>query len=79
MSDKAKKQGKKLSVPREMTEIEKSYQQNCLSAGQLQYQIRVYTEQLNQVNQQLLAINNEAAARKQLDEASKANLAVANV
>ncbi len=60
--------GKKLSVPRSMAEIQRAYQELCVKAGQLQYQVKVYGDELSKTNTELLAINNEAAARKQLDD-----------
>ena len=59
---------KKLSVPRELDAIQKEYQNTCFNAGQVQYQISVYKHELEMINERLLAINNEAAARRQLDE-----------
>jgi len=67
MSSKSSKPSKKLSVPREMEEISKEYQQQCFAAGQLQYEIKVKSDALDQVNDRLLALNNEAAARNTLN------------
>ena len=60
-------QTKKFSVPRELPEIQKEYQEQCISAGQLQYQMKVYSDALEKVNERLLVINNEAAARQKLN------------
>lgn len=67
MSNKSAKKPKSPSVPREMALIQKSYQDCCLKAGQLQYQIKVYTAELELTNNELWAINNEAAARNKLN------------
>lgn len=72
MSSKSTKKGKTLSVPREMVAIQKSYQEFCVKAGQVQYQIKVLTDELNNINSALLTINNEGAARNRLDQESKA-------
>lgn len=70
MSAKSSKPAKKLSVPRPLSEIQQEYQTNCLNAGQLQYQIGIYNKELQKVNDRLESINNEAAARKRLDDES---------
>lgn len=72
MSSKSTKKNKPLSIPRTMQEIEAAYGQLCASAGQLQYSITIQTRTLSDINAKLEAVNNEAAARKQLD-AQKAN------
>lgn len=71
MSAKSTKQGKKLSVPREMSEIQTDYQRACANAGQLQYQLKIQSRELERINSQLEAINNEGAARMQLDKEAK--------
>lgn len=65
-------QSKKLSVPRGLPEIQKEYQEQCITAGQLQYQMKVYSDALENVNARLLVINNEAAARQKLDAVASA-------
>lgn len=70
MSAKSTKQAKKLSIPREMPEIQQAYQQLCANAGQVQYQIKIHTKELERINEQLQSVNNEAAARQQLDKDS---------
>lgn len=59
---------KKLSVPREMPEIQTEYSQLCAAAGQTQYKITVDTQELTKLNDRLFKINNEAAARMELDK-----------
>ena len=69
MSAKSSKPApKKLSTPRPMDEIQKEYQQKCLEAGQLQYQVSVQSEELSKANETLRKLNYEAAARLQLDK-----------
>jgi rRNA maturation endonuclease Nob1 len=70
MSTKSTKQGKKLSVPRTMAEIQAAYQQLCANAGQVQYQLKVQSKELEKLNAQLEAVNKEAFARQQLDAAA---------
>lgn len=59
--------------PRQMAEIEQEYGKLVSQAGQAQYQIFVYTEDLQRINDAMRNLNYEAAARKNLDaqEASK--------
>lgn len=72
MSSKSTKKVKTLSVPRELSEIQKAYQQQCINAGQIQYQIEIFKKDLDKVNEALLSLNREASARNQLDAESKA-------
>lgn len=67
MSTKSKQPAKKMSVPRELPEISKEYQEQCFTAGQLQYEIKVKSEALTQINDRLLKLNNEAHARNTLN------------
>lgn len=69
------KKMKKLSVPRSMEEIQLDYQRMCANAGQLQYQLRIQSKELEMINQRLEAVNNEAAARNKLDQEAKASQA----
>jgi hypothetical protein len=73
---KGKRQAKALPppVPRVEDEIRKEYADVAFAAGQAQYQVYVYTEELSRINQRLLEINQEAAARQKLnkDEAEAA-------
>jgi len=68
----SKKAGKKLSVPREMAEIQSAYQQLCANAGQLQYQLKIQSRELDMINSKLEEVNREAAARMQLDKDASA-------
>ena len=72
MSSKSTQKSKKLSVPRELAEIEKEYQQHVFAAGQLQYQVSVYSNELKNADERLRILNNEAAARKQLNSVKAA-------
>lgn len=59
--------------PRAMDVIQKAYQETAMRAGQAQYQVYVHTKDLEQANQALLGLNQEAAYRQKLDqEATKA-------
>lgn len=72
MSNKSAQPKKKLSVPRELVEIEKEFNQRCFQAGQLQYQVNILTKELSRVNSRLEEVSNEGAARKQLDAVAAA-------
>lgn len=60
------------AAPREISVLQQEYGQLINRAGELQYQISVYQTELNAVNGNLVSVNQEAAQRKQLDEAAKA-------
>lgn len=60
------------STPRTLAEITTEYNQLVSRAGGLQYQTFVYADELRQVNDRLVEINHEAAARQQLDAANPA-------
>lgn len=66
------KSSKKLSVPRELPEIEKDYSQLTFQAGALQYQLRILERELDHLNTKIEAVNREGAARKQLDAKKEA-------
>lgn len=68
---KGKKQATKAVEPRDTETIRTEYSKTAMNAGTIQYQIKVYESQLEQVNQQLLSLNREAAQRNELDAASK--------
>lgn len=72
MSNKSAKKPKELSVPRTLPEIQRHYQETCVRAGQLQYQVKVYSDELETVNEELVRINKEAAARQMLDSQAPA-------
>lgn len=61
--------GKK-QQPRPLDEIKKQYQQVATHAGGLQYEIEVKKAELNNVNQTMLNLNQEADARQKLDQAA---------
>lgn len=54
--------------PRELSEITKEYQELIGRAGNLQYQLFVFQDELSKVNDRLVEINHEAAARQNLDK-----------
>lgn len=67
MSAKSKKAPEPLKVTRELPEIQAEYGQLASKAGQVQYQIEVYKAELAQLNERMLKVNREAAARQQLN------------
>lgn len=72
MSNKSARKVKPLSVPRELNDILKEAGEAYARAGAFQYEIKVKSDQLAEVNERLLALNNEAHARQQLDAVKKA-------
>lgn len=63
-------------APRALEEIQKDHNQASYEAGLAQYQVYIYTKDLEQKNQRLLNLNQEAAARDKLDKESKKEVAV---
>lgn len=61
-------EAKKRSIP----EIQQEYQNLCLKAGHLQYQVYTFTKDLEAVNKELRDLNLEAAAVKAAEDAEKA-------
>lgn len=57
-------------APREMPAIQEDYGRLVAQAGQAQYQIYVLNEDLKRLNSNLVAVNQEAAARQALDKAT---------
>jgi hypothetical protein len=57
----------KPKAPREMPEIEREYSELLSKAAQAQYLVYVHTRSLEELNLQLLGVNEEAAARGQLN------------
>lgn len=57
--------------PRSLEEITKAYSELCCRVGQAQYQVHVHQEDVKRLNEQLVQINNEAAARQKLDKEAK--------
>lgn len=53
--------------PREMKEIQTEYGQLVNQAGQTQYQSYVLDQELKRLNNELVRVNQEAAARQELD------------
>lgn len=58
---------------RTIPEIQQEYQNLCLKAGQLQYQVYTFSKDLEMVNKELRDLNLEAAAVNAAQEAAKAN------
>lgn len=72
MSNKSSRKPRaKAPVPRQLPEIEADYGKFVAQAGQAQYQAHVYQQDLERINQQLINLNYEAAARKQLNAAAE--------
>jgi len=57
--------------PRPLDEINKLYTNGCTVAGELQYKIKIMNMELDQVNQSLLDLNQEAQASKQMNGEQK--------
>lgn len=59
-------------APRELTEIQTHYNDLCSKAGQLQYELSVKNKDLERLNELLMSVNHEAAARLKLDKENEA-------
>lgn len=70
---KASKSKSAPPVPRALEEINQDYRDVCQKAGELKYKMFIDEERLKQLHSILLNLNNEGAARNQLDtqEAAK--------
>ncbi len=74
MSSKSKFRGAKSDkislpkTPRSLAEIQAEYGQVVSQAGQVQYQLFVFEREQQQLNAKLLELNQEGAARNQLDK-----------
>jgi hypothetical protein len=62
---------KQAQAPRALVDIQKAYMELANKAGQVQYQVYVYTKELAEVNKALEALNHEGAARQKLDAEAK--------
>lgn len=60
----------KPKVPRTTEELTKAYQDLAARAAQSQYLVYVHTRALEDVNEQMMAVNQEAAERQKLDKAA---------
>ena len=71
MSAKSTFKGKKVSLkpadPRPLEDIQKEYQQAAFELGQLEYQIFASQSQAEELKKKILALNQEAFSRKDLD------------
>lgn len=56
------------ALPRTMKVLEAEEADLRSKAGSAQYQIHVYTKHLAEINKRLESVNNEAAARMELDK-----------
>lgn len=79
MSGKSAKTTKKSTEPRQLADIQKEYQDGCLRAGQLQYQASVLASELASLNEDLVSVNEEAAARIALDKVAATTQETTNV
>jgi hypothetical protein len=59
--------------PRKIEDIQKSYSELLSKAAQTQYLVYVHSEELKNINQALVSVNQEAAARQSLDRAAEAS------
>ena len=57
----------KAPEPRALEELQKEYQSLSAQAANAQYLVFVHSKQLDQINQRLLEVNQEADARNKLD------------
>lgn len=74
MSKKSSRPGKPVSLapqPRSIDEITREYNSVAATAGACQYHAMVLGEDLKRLNEQLRSLNQEAAARNELDAKSK--------
>lgn len=62
-------------VPRELKDIQAEFNQLTQRAGSAQYQQYVLDKDLQAINDRLVSVNNEAAARQKLDKESAAKTA----
>lgn len=58
----------KMVEPRKLPEIQENYANGCNKAGQIQYQLYVLQKELDNINAGLISLNQEAAARQELDK-----------
>lgn len=68
---KAKKVDLKPQEPRAYAEIEAEAGQVTFNVGRVQYQLFVYQEELNNLNERLKKLNHEGAVSKAWDEAKR--------
>lgn len=68
---KSLKQLSEIPVPRTLEAITTDYNNLKAQAGEIQYQIYALTKNLEQINQGLLNLNHEGAARQKLDNETK--------
>lgn len=58
-------------IPRLLTEIQTEYKDVAFKAGNLQYHMEIMKLELNQLNQRLQQMNQEAAKRGEIDQELK--------
>lgn len=69
MSDKNKLAVVEAPAPRSLDDINKEYTALCAQAGQKQYQIKCFQEDLDALNRALRAVNEEAVKSKSYEQA----------
>lgn len=60
-----------MSEPRTLDAIQKEYTELCVKAGAAQYQREIMDREVKALNDKLVAVNNEAAKRIELDKATE--------
>lgn len=67
-----RKKGKEIQqqAPRSLEDIKKAYNEVSARAANAQYLVYIHNKELEQINEQLMFLNQEAGARQQLDAAS---------
>jgi hypothetical protein len=69
--NKSKKVDLKPQEPRQIADIQKEYQELSAQAANAQYLVFVKTKELEQVNERMLQVNQEASIRIELDKANQ--------
>lgn len=64
-----RKKGKEIQqqAPRSLDDIKKAYNEVSARAANAQYLVYIHNKELDQLNEQLMYLNQEAGARQQLD------------
>ena len=64
MAKKKVEQIQEVKAKRTLEQIEQEYRELCTAQGDRQYRIEILKSEINQVNQRLLELNQEAASVK---------------
>lgn len=54
--------------PRSTEELTKIHNDLCRRAGEIQYVVKINEDELSRINEALRSVNNEAGARRELDQ-----------